>query len=390
MANAGWSQMFLVQNALSVIKNNNTDFLEETAKDMDKALKDPSTSDDPKMWYARARIFQMVALNGDTNVNAIDPNAAEKSFEGYINFFENPGSKQSYINAANENFIYVYINLFNKSLGLSSKGKFTEANALLDNLKKVYKYEVPTNLLKENNLSINKINLSGYGNCYRGGRSYNDKGKEYIQALLDNGYVDANLYGYLANYALEDSDTAKALEFLSEGKGIDPTNMGLLGQEINLYISMNNEDALIDKVNQGIENEPTNSQLHFTRGFLNQKSNKIEEAEKDYLNAIKFDPSNYDAMLNLGGVYIDKAEALYEDMATVNMNDYAAQDAIMEKVKIEYNKALPLLIDVVDNKEMSDNKAKYNLLRSIKSIYVKLKDREKASEYLARMKELEQ
>ena len=155
MANAGWSQMFLVQNALSVIKNNNTDFLEETAKDMDKALKDPSTSDDPKMWYARARIFQMVALNGDTNVNAIDPNAAEKSFEGYINFFENPGSKQSYINAANENFIYVYINLFNKSLGLSSKGKFTEANALLDNLKKVYKYEVPTNLLKENNLSIN-------------------------------------------------------------------------------------------------------------------------------------------------------------------------------------------------------------------------------------------
>ena len=389
IVNTGWSQTFLVQNALSVIKNNDLDFLEETAKDLNKTLEDPSTADDAKMWYARARIFQLIALSSDTNVNAIDENAAEKSLDGYINFFGKSGNKQSYENEALNNFPYIFRNLYIQSSIYANDGKVKKANALIEKLKLIYGFENAEAVILEN-LSITKdrLDVEAYKNCAYGGKEHNEQGKMYLQGLIDRGYADVKLYGYMATYAMEDGDTAKAIQYINDGREIDPTNMNLIREEINLYISMGKNKILLEKVDEGIANEPTNSQLHFIRGFLNQEFGNEGEAEKDYLNAIEFDPSNYDAKLNLGGMFVDQAENLKRKMIDIDMDDYTAQDALTTKIKEVYGKALPLLEDVVNNKEINSNKEKYNLLRSIKSIYINLKNKEKIAEYEERISEI--
>jgi len=389
IANMGWSQTFLVQNALSVIKNNDLDLLEETAEDLNKALLDPSTADNAKMWYARARIFGLIANSADTNVNAIDNNAAEKSLDAYINFFGKEGNKQSYVNASLENFPYTYQKVYSAFVTLANAGKINEANAMIEKMKLLYDFEDPKEVILTNfSISKNKLDLLAYENCAIGGKAYNAQGKMYLQRLIDNGYTDVKLYGYMANYAMQDGDTVKAIDYINEGREIDPTDMGLIREEINIYISMGKNDILLGKVDEGIKNEPTNSQLHFIRGFLNQEFGNLEDAEKDYEKAVEFDPMNFDAMLNLGGLYVDRAENLKRKKYDIDPDDYTAQDALAAKVKAVYEKALPLLEDVVNNKEISSNQEKYQLLKSIKSIYVNLKDKEKIVEYQARIAEI--
>ena len=388
IANVGWSQTFLVQNALSVIKNNDLYRLEETAEDLNKAMLDPSTADDNKMWYARARIFQLIARSADTNVNAIDLNAAEKSIDAYIKFFGQEKKKQAYVNAALSEFMYAFESVLIQSYKLAAEGKVNEANALLEKLQKLYDFPNAEEQIKVNNISKNKLNLTAYENCFYGGKAYNEQGKMYLQRLLDAGYADVKLYGYMANYALQDGDTAKAIQYIDDGREIDPTNMSLIREEINLYITMGKNKILLEKVDEGIKNEPTNSQLYFIRGFLNQEFGNIEDAESDYAKAVEFDPTNYDAMLNLGGMYVDQAENLKKKMIDIDIDDYTAQDALAAKIKAKYEQALPLLEDVVNYKEITSNKEKYQLLKSIKKIYISLKNKEKIAEYQARIEEI--
>lgn len=388
-ANTSFGQTVYVQSALSVIKNNNLDFLEETASDLEKAMVDPSTSNDPKMWYARARIFSIIANSKDTAVQNIDNDAAMKSLNAYIEFFKNPSKKQSYVREAKGNFLYAYSAVYSKSIDFTNAKDYDKANLYLDKLKELYQYD-DEELIKTNyNISKNQLDLMAYNNCLRGGKAYNKKGQKYLQNLLDNNYNDPKLYAYLAEYAMEEGDTAKAIEYINEGREIAPGNMVLITSEINIYIAMDKKKILLEKVNEGIANEPTNSQLYFIRGYLNQKFENPTEAEADYKKAVEFDPTNYDAKLNLGGLMVDRAVTTNNtELVKIDMDDYAAQDALIAKISLMYKEALVLLEDVVNNKEFTSNEVKYNLLKDIKTIYIKLKDKEKAAEYNERMQAL--
>ena len=103
---AAKAQMEYVSSALEVINNNYVSDLEVTVSDLNKCLEDPTTSNEPKMWYARARVFQMVATNEDTAINNIEPNAPYLSLEAYIKYFKNPSNRSRYTLAAQDNLVY--------------------------------------------------------------------------------------------------------------------------------------------------------------------------------------------------------------------------------------------------------------------------------------------
>lgn len=220
-----------------------------------------------------------------------------------------------------------------------------------------------------------------------------DATKPYLEKLYNDGSTEAFVYDALYNiYA--DTDTEKALGYLSKGREIVPDDTGLLFNEINHYLKVGELDKLIGKLNSAIKAEPDNVGIYNTLGNvydqLHQKELKAGNADKakeyfdsaleNYNIVLEKEDTNFDATYSVGALYynkaatyVDKLNELAADLSPAGMKAYDATKVEMDAI---FKQALPYF-----DKAEAINGDDRNTLIALKEIHARLNDIAKSNKY---------
>ncbi len=146
-----------------------------------------------------------------------------------------------------------------------------------------------------------------------------------LQAFMDakdKGYKKKSLYDYAISIAssLGKNDTIFALAEEALPMYGNESDM-YIRQIINHYLQAHDFDRAFEIINGAIANEPDNAQYYVIQGVLYENNENKESASTAYAKAIELDPTNADALFNMGRMLCDKAFTA-ADAAPTTENEY--------------------------------------------------------------------
>lgn len=369
---SGWAQKSQIESAALYFNNAE---MEDAKKSIDAAFEHPDTKDNVKMLYFRAAIYDTIATSKDQKVKNLDIDAPEKWALAAKRCLE-LDKKEIYKELMEYNIVNAAFACNSAAYDASQRGDYAKVQSyyqLVIDLLPYDKYED----MKKNNLTEKSIVFNQF---YFANKEKNKvDAKKHLKRLIELDYKDHLIYAYLTNIYLEEGDTATAISYLEKGRTLYPEKKDLIGQEINIYITQNKLDVLLQKVELANEQKPDDNDLIYTRGnlydnaatgFTNdakklkkqaEEINKKAKAEKnvatkkqleasaketmgkaselykkaasftakaeaDYFKALDLNPDMIDAYYNLGAITNNKAAAVAEKINTIDAKTQAEYD----------------------------------------------------------------
>ncbi len=206
---------------------------------------------------------------------------------------------------------------------------------------------------------------------------------EYFDKCIDIDY-DGEMSTLRANYCYQQlSDTTNIERILQKGFMKYPDNKDILITLIQHYLTAQKYDDALVYLNQAIEKDPSNAMFFYARGCLNEKVN-IESAISDYEKAIELNPNLFNALYNLGVVYFNRGIEIVNEAS--GERDNTKYNKLVEASKVEFQKSAPYFERAAENADNDENK-KY-VYEQLKSIYYRLGDYDKSSEYSKKAQEI--
>jgi tetratricopeptide (TPR) repeat protein len=288
----------------------------------------------------------------------------------------------------------------NKGVVEFQNKKFDEAYKSFDAARQI----IPEDTTAILNTAIAAINAKNYA---AGIANYNK--------LVTTNYSDkVHTYNDLSTLYLVNKDTAGAIKSIGEAVAKYPSNAELRKKEIEISLQAGQQNDLITKIEAAIKNDPKNKNLYYYEGLtysqiaesasaelkkiqktatkaaqakpgtkqatdprvakLEQtKLENFNKAAEMYKKAIELDANYFEAVLNLGYVYI--APAIDNYNAAQFINDNKAYNDAMAKVKMRLDQAKPYLLKAVEL-----NPKSVDALTNLKSYYLANKDTQNAND----------
>ncbi len=375
----GFSQGFMVQSAADAYHNlqyskNRFKDLSDGKKFIDMAAAHEQTSNDPKMWVYRGKIYLEIDRDTSIEVRNLDVDAIEKSARSFISCYKTD-AKKNFTDDCNSNIWVSGVRLYNKAVTALNKGDYEKASRYFSLTSEILPYDKDNNL-KRNTITADVINYNLAKASIKG--KDNGKAKSYLQKLIDVKYNDPMIYLYMDRIYLEEKDTTQALMYIAQGRKVFEENTNLLNEEIRIYSLQGKIDALITKFTDAIDINPDLEMLYYNRGTLYENKKDFALAESDYKKAIELKPDYLDANYGLGTLYFNQAADVIK--ATNNMKS----NEEFEKGKKEYERlfksAEPYLEKALElnPKKTDDDKIAYkSTLNSLKQLYARTGETEK-------------
>jgi len=197
----------------------------------------------------------------------------------------------------------------------------------------------------------------------------------FLEALVQQNYINPQIYISLASNKKALGDTAAALKYLGEGQKRYPGEVALVIDELNIFLAQGRTAEVVDKLEKAVNLDPTNSSLHFALGSALDQSGKQERAGLSYQKAIDLKPEYFDAWYNLGAMYFNKAAEMMNEASKIPFNkpkEYQAADSLAKEA---FAKAQPYLerAHELDPKDT-------NAMVSLQQLYAQLKLTDKSME----------
>ena len=236
--------------------------------------------------------------------------------------------------------------------------------------------------------AIGKIDTSNIFNASLMALQAKDSNKsiELLSRLLEldpsNGEYHMSLvkeYGKL-------DDVEAQFTALKNGRVLAPNHTGLIFEEVNYYLTQNDNDALLLSLDVAITAAPDNKILQFAKGMALGNLNKYEDAKTAYKAAIAIDADYFDAYNNLAGLYLDQTVALIEKMNSLGLStaDQKKYTSIKKKRNNLYADAKPFLEEAV-----RINDTAIEVLGALKEVCYQTDDIDCWKKTNARIKELQ-
>lgn len=417
---SGWAQKSQIESAALYFNNAE---MEDAKKAIDAAFEHPDTKDNVKMLYYRAAIYDTIATSKDEKVRKLDIDAAEKWALAAKRCLE-LDKKEIYKELMEYNIVNAAFACNSAAYEASQRGDYKKIQSYYQLVIDLLPYDKFEDM-KKNNLTESAII---YNQFYFANKEKNNADqKKYLNKLVELNYQNHLIYAYLTNIHLEEGDTAAAISYLEKGRSLFPEKKDLIGQEINLYISQNKLDVLLQKVELANEQKPDDPDLIYTRGnlydnsatgYLNEagklkkqleevnKKVKIEKnpatkkslennikeingkileltnksntyrakAESDYLKAIDLNPEMIDAFFNLGALTNNKTTVIADKINSINAKNQAeydkkyagykkVQDSIFAVAIVQFEKVIELA-GYKSEKTPEERAVKYDYLKS--------------------------
>lgn len=363
-----------IQDALMALKNGE---LAIAKNSIDEAAKNETTRNSTDMYYTRAMVYLNIFASDNEQIRSLDDNAAYISAESFYLFFSSEeAKKKAYVREATSKVYYAGIYTNNQGIDLLNNGNPEKAYKYFELVRKLTKYDTDEKM-KEYSITENSAILSMQLAAEQSGN--NELARRHLKELIDNNYDEPKLYIYLYNSFKTENKDKEALKAIEEGIKKYPRDKNLLITEMNYYIDKGETSILMDKFNKLIETDDQNADYFFYRGTLFHQNKDYNNAEKDYLKAVKLDPYNYDVKFNLGVLYIDQSNPIREEM-NKNLSNINKYLDLEDQMYAYYLKALPYFEEVYNANALKTNEEKIQLLEIMRETYKNQKKVEKVKQ----------
>ena len=357
-----------VQNASNYLRSKEYDKAKASA---DAAALNETTKSSPKLWMYRGLIYEGIYESKNEADNKLDVEAQEKSVESFITCLK-LDKDNVYKDQMKGNLANACASLDRKVKYYQSIKEYEKALKGLDLLEQALPYDFDLNM-KRSNITKENIMFSHFKTYSLAGNK--EKTLEYGNKLIDIKYKDPSIYTKMTKIYLIDKDTAKALSYIEKGKILFEDNMDLIAQEIDIYLKQKKTDVLKTKLIDAINIAPDNEILHAVLGNLYDKTNDLEDAEKEYLKSLEIKPDYDYANYNLGALYYTIGIKWNDKINDLPLNETKKAKEYEDK-KVEYFKKATVYLE--KSYAVSPDAATKQRLRQL---FLKLGEPEKAEKY---------
>jgi tetratricopeptide (TPR) repeat protein len=345
------------QKVQSAILYNRHGELDKARLAIDDAVKHPKTIESPKAWYHRGEVY--LAIFGSEEYASLADDPLAVALESYVRSIA-LDTKNDFSDDSKRKVLSAQATIYNRGVERYMAKDFSKALGDFEMLL-VFQPE-DTSILFNAALAAEKL-------------EDNKKAAKYFNALLDADYKKPAIYQTLAQMAKAEKDTAKALVYLSEGRKQFPNEVGLVIDELNIYLLQNRQQEVITNLNEALKLDPTNATLYFALGSAYDQMKDKEQAAANYQKAIENKPTYFDAYYNLGAMYFNDAAELVNEANKIPFNQQKKYEEAIKKVKAAFEKAQPYL-----EKAHEIDPEDANTMASLQQLYAQLKMNDKAME----------
>ena len=206
-----------------------------------------------------------------------------------------------------------------------------------------------------------------------------DKAIEYYELLHSTGYEGEDLYHHLASAYLGKGDKEQAAKAIADGIAKFPNSEGLIRENVNLKLSEGKGVEAVADLEQLLETRPDDVTLMFALGTIYGDDTKDmfdgDKAIDYYTRAINAKPDYYDAIYNLGALYINMANKIKEQADAITGFSKAEQQQY-EELSNQANELIRTGLPYV--KQAFEAQPSPEIKSVLKSMYVRLNMLEEA------------
>ena len=372
-----FSQSKNVQNAWNALEQENKEGektkISEAKYFIDLAHENESTSNDPKMWNYRSKIYLEIMKNHPK----LDENAVFEATEAHIRCLDRDKKGRVVVRKWTreedilDGLINCGYNLYNTGVDDYNNKKYTQA---IKKYKEIFKI-IPLdkeNLLKRGNIVADAI----YKNLYLASLQLEDVESqiEYLQNSIDLNTNDPMVYYYMSSVYSKKEELQNALNYIQKGLEQFPSEIVLINAEIDLLMKMGSStEDIISKLSDAIDIDNSNEILYIIRSQMLSKIGNTTDAERDLLEALEINSESASANNNLASLYLSMTEPLVKELNETHYSKSSKISSLENKIEELHKKALPFLIKYtnIKSKEVESGTGNYDkaALNTLATIY---------------------
>ncbi|WP_367867445.1 tetratricopeptide repeat protein [Pedobacter sp. WC2423] len=316
--------------------------LGEGIKAAEAAEKDRETKKWPETWALKSYLSSYIAITDPSQDNS------DKYFDLAINAIDSANRFDKF----EDNSGLIKASSYNVNIKKQQKGK--SAYQAKD-FSAAYKYlkEVSDFFPKDTILAVNAaLSAEGVKN--------EDEALAYYKRAKDNGIMNAVVFQRMADIYKRKLDNDLALKTLQEGLIYNPYNDLLNNDYINLLLDTEKYTEARQVIENTLKVDTRSKLLYYLYGYLHQKNTNMGTAELAYNKALEIDRNYFDALYQLGLVYLnlsnDALAAPKKDILAFTSNLNRAEIILSQahQVNKKDKPTINLLIDIYTRKNRFD------------------------------------
>lgn len=316
--------------------------LGEGIKAAESAEKDKKTRKYPETWAIKSYLSSYIAIT--------DPDAGNSN-KYYDLALQALDSAKRFENAE-DNSGLLGASRYNINIKKQDKGNAAYAAKDFGNAFKYLK-EVSDFFPKDTLLAVNAA-LSAEGN------NNEDDALNYYKRAKENGIRNPVIYQRMTNIYKGKLDKEQAFKTIEEGLKLNPNNDLLNNDYINMLLDNERYADARAVIENTLKVNTRSKLLYYLYGYLHQKNANMSTAELAYNKSLSVDRNYFDALYQLGLVYINLSNAAL-DPATKDVSKFSsylnrAEVVLLQAhdVNAKNKPTISLLIDIYTRKNRFD------------------------------------
>lgn len=317
--------------------------LGEGIKAAESAQNDNKTKKWPETWAIKAYLSSYVSIIDTDEGNA----------DRYYNLAVQAIDSAKRLDKFQANYRLITAAAYNVNIRKQKKGSNAYAKgdyaAAYELLKEVSDF-LPKDTALAINTALSAQNIQAY-----------DKAIVYFKRAKDNGIKNPVVFQNMASIYSSKFEHELAIRTLEDGIKVNPYNVFLTNDYINLLLDNEKYSEAMSVIESTLKVESNNKLLYFLYGYLQQHKANNSTAELAYNRALGLDENYFDALYQLGLVYINSANESLKSGKSENAPKFIsyinrAEIALLQAHEVNQNDkpTVQLLIDIYTRKNRLD------------------------------------
>lgn len=346
--------------AFNYLKNGK---LDKALENIEPTLTHEKTMNEAKTWFYRGNIYLQIGLSDNPEYKKLSDNPFGIALESYKKALTLEGANEfkldilQNMNVIAEGFYTQGVNRFNAQDFLGAAREFEQAA-----------------LVKSELGVFDTASVFNAGLCAEFGQDYNLALKNY-KAVYDAGQRTPQLMVSLTNVETRLGDTTAAFKTIAEARKLYPEDFNVLITETNLFLAKNMTEKALENLELAQKFDQTNPSIFFAVGASYDRLGNFQKAEEAYKKAIELKPDYFDAVYNLGALYVNKAASILDAANQLPLEKEKEYEEMKAQAEEFLGKALPYL-EKAHELDPSDR----NTMISLKEIYTRQNKLDKVKE----------